>query len=65
MTDKEQQVKVVTAADRSSDESLKTATHVESSAPPPPRAECQFVEGEPEEMAKELVRLLREEAKVV
>lgn len=36
-----------------------------SIAPPPPRPECKLVEGEPEEMAKELVRLLREEAKVV
>lgn len=36
-----------------------------SIAPPPPRPACKIVEGEPEEMAKELVRLLREEAKVV
>lgn len=32
---------------------------------PPPRGECKFIEGEPEEAAKELVRLLREEAKVL
>ena len=36
-----------------------------SVAPPPPRPECKMVQGEPEEMARELVRLLREEAKVV
>lgn len=36
-----------------------------SIAPPPPRPECTLVDGEPPEMAKELVRLLREEAKVV
>ena len=36
-----------------------------SIAPPPPKPPCKMVEGEPEEMAKELVRLLREEAKVV
>ena len=36
-----------------------------SVAPPPPKPPCKLVEGEPEEMAKELVRLLREEAKVV
>lgn len=33
--------------------------------PPPPKPPCKFIEGEPEQMAKELVRLLREEAKVI
>ncbi len=65
MKAKKKPVKVLAASDLSVDESLKTATHFESISPPAPRAECQFVEGEPEEMAKELVRLLREEAKVV
>ena len=32
---------------------------------PPARGACQLVEGEPQEMARELVRLLREEAKVI
>ncbi len=36
-----------------------------SLAPPPARGACHFVEGEPQEMARELVRLLREEAKVI
>jgi len=36
-----------------------------SIAPPPPKPPCKLVEGEPEEMARELARLLREEAKVV
>jgi hypothetical protein len=36
-----------------------------SIAPPPPRPACRFIEGEPEQMARELVRVLREEAKVV
>ncbi len=36
-----------------------------SMEPPPARQACQLVEGEPEEMARELVRLLREEAKVI
>ena len=40
-------------------------TDLESISPPPPRPECKFIEGEPDEMARELVRLLREEAKVV
>ena len=47
------------------DEALKAGTDFESISPPPPRPECKFVEGEPEEMARELVRLLREEAKVI
>ncbi len=34
-------------------------------SPLPPRAACKFIEGEPEEMAKELAKLLREEAKVI
>lgn len=33
--------------------------------PPPQRASCRFIQGEPPEMARELVRLLREEAKVI
>jgi len=33
--------------------------------PPPPRAPCRMIEGEPEQMARELVRVLREEAKVI
>jgi electron transfer flavoprotein beta subunit len=33
--------------------------------PPPPRAEGKLIEGEPQEAAVELVRLLREEAKVL
>ncbi len=36
-----------------------------SVAPPPPKPECKLLDGEPQEMARELVRLLREEAKVV
>ncbi len=36
-----------------------------SLTPPPVRGACQFVEGEPQEMARELVRLLREDAKVI
>jgi hypothetical protein len=46
-------------------EALKAGTNFESLAPPPPRPACKFIEGEPDEMAKELVRVLREEAKVV
>ncbi|MHC4413693.1 MAG: electron transfer flavoprotein subunit beta/FixA family protein [Planctomycetota bacterium] len=34
-------------------------------APPPPRPACKMLDGQPQEMARELIRLLREEAKVV
>ncbi|VAX42568.1 hypothetical protein MNBD_PLANCTO03-475, partial [hydrothermal vent metagenome] len=34
-------------------------------SPPPAREACTIIEGTPEEMAKELVRVLREEAKVI
>jgi electron transfer flavoprotein beta subunit len=34
-------------------------------APPPAREACRIIEGEPSEMARELVRVLREEAKVI
>lgn len=65
MKAKRKPVKVLTAAELSVDEALKSAIDFASIAPPPPRPDCKFVEGEPEDMAKELVRLLREEAKVV
>jgi len=65
MKAKKKPVTVLTAADVNGDDALKAGTDFESIAPPAPRPECKFVEGEPEEMAKELVRLLREEAKVV
>lgn len=34
-------------------------------SPPVPRAECKLIEGTPEEMARELARVLHEEAKVI
>ncbi|MGB2985737.1 MAG: electron transfer flavoprotein subunit beta/FixA family protein [Phycisphaerae bacterium] len=65
MKAKKKPVKVLTSADLSVEEGLKSGTNFESVAPPPPRPECKLIEGEPDEMAKELVRVLREEAKVV
>ncbi len=65
MKAKKKPVKVLTSAELTGDESLKDATAFESLAPPPPRPECKLIEGEPEVMARELVRVLREEAKVV
>lgn len=65
MKAKKKPVKVVTSAGFAVDAALKGATVFESVAPPPPRPECKFIDGEPAEMAKELCRLLREEAKVI
>jgi electron transfer flavoprotein beta subunit len=65
MKAKKKPVKVLTSADIPGVEASEAGMHFESIAPPPPKPECKFVEGEPEDMAKELVRLLREEAKVV
>jgi electron transfer flavoprotein beta subunit len=65
MKAKKKPVKVMTSADLTLEEALKAGTNFESLAPPPPRPACKFIEGEPDEMAKELVRVLREEAKVV
>ena len=65
MKAKRKPVTVLTAPDLGVEESLKTATEMVSVAPPPPRPDCKFIEGEPEEIAKELVRVLREEAKVI
>jgi len=65
MKAKKKQVTVITGSDLSISQDLKNATEMLSISPPPPKPDCKFIEGEPEEMAKELVRLLREEAKVV
>lgn len=65
MKAKRKPVKVLTSAELAGEEALKSGTDFVSVAPPPPRPECKFIDGEPEEMAKELVRVLREEAKVV
>lgn len=65
MKAKKKPVKVITAADIPGEDASQAGTHFLSIAPPPERPECKIIEGEPPEMAKELVRLLREEAKVV
>jgi len=41
------------------------ATALAGMSGPPPRPACKFLDGEPPEMARELVRLLRQEAKVI
>ena len=65
MKAKKKPVSVLATGDLTVDEALSAGTTFESLAPPPPRPECRFIDGEPEEMAKELVRTLREEAKVI
>ncbi len=65
MKAKKKPVQVLTSAELPGVEASTAGTHLDSMTPPPPRPECKMIEGEPEEMARELVRLLREEAKVV
>ena len=65
MRAKKKPVTTWTAADLTVDQTLRSSTSFESVSPPTARADCKLIEGEPEEMAKELVRLLREEAKVI
>ena len=65
MKAKKKPVAALCAADLGLDPAGQAGVEFVSLSPPPPRPPCKMVEGEPEEMAKELVRLLREEAKVV
>lgn len=65
MKAKKKPVKLVTGKDIAVDASLQSAVQFQALAPPPPRPPCKLVEGEPADMARELVRLLREEAKVI
>jgi electron transfer flavoprotein beta subunit len=65
MKAKKKKVAVLTAADLSVEDGLQAGVEFAELFPPPPRPPCKVIEGEPDEMAKELVRLLREEAKVI
>ncbi|GMU37740.1 MAG: electron transfer flavoprotein subunit beta/FixA family protein [Phycisphaerae bacterium] len=65
MKAKKKELKVLTSADLPGETAAEAGTVVEALTPPPPRADCRFIEGEPAEMARELVRLLREDAKVI
>ena len=65
MKAKKKPVDKLTAADLPGVGPAADGAKLKSIAPPPPRPECKVVTGEPEEMAQQLVRLLREEAKVV
>lgn len=65
MKAKKKPVEVITSAQIADADASKAGTDFVSMTPPPPRPPCRFVDGEPEQMARELVRLLREEAKVI
>lgn len=65
MKAKKKPVAVLTSADIPGENANESGTDFLSVEPPPPRPECQLIEGEPAEMAKELARVLREEAKVI
>ncbi|NOT00084.1 MAG: electron transfer flavoprotein subunit beta/FixA family protein [Phycisphaerales bacterium] len=65
MKAKKKPVSVITAAEVPDVGASIAGTDLVKLTPPPPRPDCKFVEGEPEQMARELVRLLREEAKAV
>lgn len=65
MKAKKKPVVVRTSSDLEVAAGSSGGARLESIADPPPRPDCTFIEGEPEEMARELARRLREEAKVI
>ncbi len=65
MKAKKKPVTVLSSAELPELNAANAGARFESISPPPPRPECKFIEGEPPQMAKELVRLLRDEAKVL
>jgi electron transfer flavoprotein beta subunit len=65
MKAKKKPVTMLTSAELPGLEASNEGVRFESIAPPPPRPDCKFIDGEPPQMAKELVRLLQQEAKVL
>jgi len=65
MKAKKKPVTVLTSAELPGLEASNAGVRFESISPPAPRPECKFIDGEPPQMAKELVRLLQQEAKVL
>ncbi len=65
MKAKKHPIETMTLADLSSLDGATCGTRFVKLAPPPGRPPCQFIEGEPQAMAAELVRRLRQEAKVI
>jgi electron transfer flavoprotein beta subunit len=62
---KKKPLETVAVADLPGIGSLADGLSLVKLMPPPPRPACTMVDGEPSDMARELVRLLREEAKVI
>lgn len=65
MKAKKKPVTVLTSSDIPGENAADSGTTFLSVEPPPPRPKCHMIDGEPAEMAKELARVLREEAKVI
>jgi electron transfer flavoprotein alpha/beta subunit len=65
MKAKKKPVTLLTAGQLPGLEASDAGVRFESISPPPPRPDCKFIDGEPPQMATELIRLLREEAKVL
>jgi electron transfer flavoprotein beta subunit len=62
---KKKPMETVAAADLPGPGALAGGAALVRLAEPPPRPACRIIDGEPREMARELVRALREEAKVI
>lgn len=62
---KKKPVETIALADLDGLEGASARTSLVGLTPPPERQPCRMIEGEPEDTARELVRLLRDEAKVV
>ncbi|MHC5022880.1 MAG: electron transfer flavoprotein subunit beta/FixA family protein [Planctomycetota bacterium] len=65
MKAKKKPVETIAPADLPAAATVTPKTRFVRLEPPAARPPCRLIEGEPREMARELVRLLREEAKVV
>lgn len=65
MKAKKKPVEKITSEQITGVDASTAGTNFLSIAPPPPKPPCKFIEGEPEQMADELLKLLREEAKVL
>ena len=65
MKAKKQPLETLTSADLSALGETNNGTPLAQLTPPPRRPPCRVIDGEHSEMARELARLLREEAKVI
>jgi electron transfer flavoprotein beta subunit len=65
MKAKKKPLETIMATDLADGEARGAGTRLVALSPPPERAACRMIDGEPEEMARELIRRLRDEAKVI